>query len=52
MQLHFLARKVEHLCRDGYPEKAFELIDELEELAGRSFKALAEVAKDLSETSQ
>ncbi len=48
MQLHFLARKVEHLCRDGQPDDAFELIDELEDLAGRTFVDLAKVAEEMS----
>ncbi|NNJ91123.1 MAG: PAS domain S-box protein, partial [Gammaproteobacteria bacterium] len=48
MQLHELARKIEHYCRDGYADKAFELIDELQVLAEQSFKALAEIAQGLA----
>jgi PAS domain S-box-containing protein len=48
MPLHYLARKIEHYCRDGSPDQAFALIDELESLAKQSFKALDELAKNMS----
>mgnify|MGYP001553360562 CR=1 FL=1 len=51
MQLHLLARKIEHLCRDGNPDKGFELIDELVQLADESFTALADVAKNMASNS-
>ena len=47
MPLHFLARKIEHLCRENKAEEGFDLVDELKTLAKQSFSAITEKSQQL-----